>query len=86
MVRLEALTSFFHTHGPGRLFFSLWMSRPRRYPAPFGAIPNSSGMTSANSCQDFSISRTGNDPLNDGNGVSMNDPGNGVFSTIPPIN
>ena len=42
-------------------------------------------MTSANSCKDFSISRTEGDPLNTGNDISMNDPGNDVFSTIPPL-
>ena len=41
-------------------------------------------MTSAGACKDYSISRTGDDLLNMENDISMNDPGNGVFSTIPP--
>ena len=73
MVQCESITSFFQRtdrDGGTALFSSMDIPFP-----PFGPILHGSGMTSASARKDFSISRTGSDPLN------ME---NGVFSTIPP--
>ena len=77
MVQCESITSFFQRtdRDGGTALFSSMAIPFRRYSAPFDAIPHGSGMTSASTCKDCSLSRTEGDPRN---------VGNGVYSTIPP--
>ncbi len=82
MLQCESLTRFFQrTDRDGRTALFFPMDIPRRL-AP---MSHRSDQTSASVRKDFSISRTGGDPLNMGNDISMDDPGNDVFSTIPPL-